>query len=186
MATASAPRLMTADELLAMPDDGNRYELVEGELICMSPSSVWPGIVGGNIFGLLWTFLRRRRGLGICGISEVGFRLASDPDTVRAPDVWFVRAERVAAQGIPEGFWPGAPDLAVEVLSPSDRFTAVLRKVQDYLSAGTRLIWVIDPQGRSAAVFQPDAMPSLLGEDGMLDGADVLPGFSLRLRDILP
>jgi len=186
VATETTPRIMTADELLAMPDDGNRYELVRGELVSVSPSAIWPGIVAGNVFGLLWEFLRRHTGIGVCGISEAGFRLSSDPDTVRAPDVWFVHAERVPPAGIPEGFWPGAPDLAVEVLSPSDRFVDVMRKVQEYLRAGAQLVWVIDPKGRSAAVFRPDGVPLLLGEDDLLDGGDLLPGFSLRLCDILP
>jgi Uma2 family endonuclease len=186
VATISSPRIMTADELLAMPDDGNRYELVRGELVRVSPSAVWPGIVAGSVFGLLWSFLRGNASLGVCGISESGFRLTLHPDTVRSPDVWFVRAERVPAEGIPEGFWPGAPDLAVEVLSPSDRFVDVMRKVQEYLAAGVQLVWVIDPKGRSAAVFAPERPPLLLGEDGVLDGGDLLPGFSLRLGDILP
>ena len=186
VATTSPARLVTAEELLELPDDGNRYELVRGELVCVSPSFVWPGIVAGNVFGGLWGFLQRRRRLGICGISEAGFQLASKPDTVRAPDVWFIRAEHVPEGGVPDGFWPGAPDLAIEVLSPSDRFTDVLGNAHEYLDAGTRLVRVIDPKGRSAAVFRPDRPPLLLGEDGVLDGEDVLPGFTLRLRDVLP
>lgn len=184
MAMARIPQLMAAEELLVMPDDGNRYELVRGELISMSPSAIPPSVVSGNVFLDVGTFVRRNR-LGVCGTAEGGFRLSSAPDTVRAPDVWFVRADRIPANGIPDGFWPGAPDLAVEVLSPSDRFTDVLRKAQDYLAAGTRLVWVIDPAGRSAAVFRPDGVPVLLGEDGVLDGADVLPGFTLELKDVL-
>jgi Uma2 family endonuclease len=178
---------MTADELSALSDDGNRYELVRGDLIRVSPSAVWPGIVAGRVFGLLWSFLQGRTHLGVCGISETGFRLTRNPDTVRAPDVWFVLAERVPSDGIPdEGFWPGAPDLAVEVLSPSDRFVDVMRKVQEYLTAGARLVWVSDPKGRSAAVFAPDHPPQLLGGDDTLDGGDLLPGFTLRLGDVLP
>lgn len=183
--TASSPRMITADELLAMPDDGNRYELVQGELICMSPSFILPSVVSGNVYLEVGTFVRRGR-LGLCGTAEGGFLLESAPDTVRAPDVWFVKAERVPADGLPEGFWPGAPDLAVEVLSPSDRFVDVMRKVQEYLAAGTHLVWVIDPKGRSAAVFGPERPPLLLGEDDVLEGSDLLPGFSLRLGDILP
>lgn len=187
VATAPIPSMMTADELLAMPDDGNRYELVQGDLLCVSPSAVWPGIVAGRVFGLLWSFLQGHARLGICGISETGFRLALDPDTVRSPDVWFVRTEHIPPVGIPEeGFWPGAPDLAIEVLSPSDRFVDVMRKVQEYLAAGAHLVWVIDPKGRSAAAFAPERMPLLLGEDDVLEGGDLLPGFTLRLGDVLP
>ena len=176
---------MTAEELLTLPDSDTRRELVRGVLVTMSPSALPPTIVGGNIFARLWNFLRRRR-LGACGFADAGFKLASDPDTVRAPDIWFLRAERIPPDGIPRGgYWEGAPDLAVEVLSPTDRFTDVLRKAQDYLNAGTRLVWIVDPEGRSAAVFRPDAAPLLLGETGTLDGGDVLPGFSVRLRDVL-
>jgi Uma2 family endonuclease len=185
MATASSPRMMTADELLTMPDNGNRYELVRGELLCMSPSAILPGVVSGNAFLKIGSFVQSNR-LGICGTADSGFRLSSDPDTVRAPDVWFVRADRIPADGLPEGFWPGAPDLAVEVLSPSDRFVDVMRKVQEYLGADTQLVWVIDPKGRSAAAFHPERPPLLLAEDDALDGGDLLPGFSIRLSDILP
>ena len=125
-------------------------------------------------------------GIGECGISEGGFKLASDPDVVRAPDVWFVRAERVPAGGFPSGIWEGFPDLAVEVLSPTDRPLAVAQKLQDYLDAGTRLVWVLDPDARAAAVYRPGHVPTFLNEDGILDGEDVLPGFALPLRDVLP
>ncbi|MGH2599944.1 MAG: Uma2 family endonuclease [Dehalococcoidia bacterium] len=99
-------------------------------------------------------------------------------------DVWFVRADRVPA-GAADEFFPGSPDLAVEVLSPSDRFGPVVQKARDYLAAGTRLVWVIDPKGRTAAVFHADGSARLLGEEDTLDGEDVLPGFSMTLRDLL-
>jgi Uma2 family endonuclease len=93
------------------------------------------------VFGLLWSFLQGRSELGVCGISETGFRLTHHPDTVRAPNVWYVQTEHIPPDGIPEeGFWPGAPDLAIEVLSPSDRFVDVMRKVQEYLTAGALLV----------------------------------------------
>jgi Uma2 family endonuclease len=133
------------------------------------------------------TFVDTHPALGVCGISEAGFQLSANPDTVRAPDVWFIAAERIPPESIPDGFWPGAPDLAVEALSPSDRFADVLRKVKEYLAAGSQLVWVVDPKGRSAAAFGPGSpLAELLGEDGVLDGGDVLPGFSLTLRDVLP
>jgi Uma2 family endonuclease len=185
VATASSPRMMTADELLTMPDDGNRYELVRGELIQMSPSAIPPGVVASSAVLEIGGFIKPNR-LGVCGTADSGFRLSTDPDTVRAPDFWFVRAERVPAEGLPEGYWPGAPDLAVEVLSPSDRFVDVMRKLQKYLAAGTQLVWVIDPKGRSAAAFDSERPPLLLGEDDVLDGGAILAGFSIRLGDILP
>ena len=185
MTATPASRLMTAEELARLPEDGRRYELVHGKLIRMSPSSIRPSAVVGKMMFRLSTFVERRK-LGVYGSGEGGFRLASEPDTVRAPDVWFLRAERVPVGGLPDGFFPGAPDLAVEVLSPTDRFVDVLQKVEDYLRAGTQLVWVIDPEGRSAGVFRPGGMPSLLGEDGVLDGEGVVPGFTVALRELLP
>lgn len=184
MTTAPSPRLMTAEELLALPDDGKQYELVQGELVEVSPSAIVPTIVALNLAARIWNYLRRRK-IGICGIADGGFVLQRGPDTVRAPDVWFVRSERIPEAGLPASFWPGTPDLAVEVLSPTDRFAAVLRKAQDYIAAGTLLVWVIDPAGTSAAVFAPGQPALLLGEHGTLDGGDLLPGFTLRLRDVL-
>jgi Uma2 family endonuclease len=186
MTAAPAPRLMTADELLGLPDDGyHHYELVRGELICMSPSAFIPGMVIGLVIIPLGVFVREHR-LGVVGTGEAGFRLASDPDTVRAPDAWFVRAGRVPTGKAGEKFFAGPPDLAIEVLSPSDRYKDVMAKVRDYLAAGTPLVWVIDPMGRTAGAFGPGMVARLLDEDGVLDGGDVLPGFALPLRDILP
>jgi Uma2 family endonuclease len=184
VATAPVPHSLTADDLSAMPDDGNRYELVRGELIPISPLFILPSVVAGNVLGEIGQFVRRQR-LGVYGTAG-GFKLESNPDTVRAPDVWFIRADRIPADGLPDSFWPGAPDLAVEVLSPSDRFVEVMRKVQEYLAAGARLVWVIDPKGRSAAAFAPDRPSLLFGEDDTLDGGDFLPSFVLRLGDVLP
>ena len=175
---------MTAAELLALPDDGcHRYALVRGRLITMSPSSSKPAIVAGRVFRPLSNFVEEQR-LGVCGGADWGFRLATDPDTVRSPDCAFVRAERVPAEGLPDGFWPGAPDLAVEVLSPSNRFAEILERVEDYLAAGTRLIWILDPERRTARVFRPDRAPIVVGEHGVLSGEDVLPGFTLRLAEV--
>jgi len=186
MTASPADHLITAEELLALPEQpGVSYELVRGELRCAAPAVALAGVAAARAVARVGGFVEQHN-LGVCGTAESGFKLAANPDTVRAPDLWFVRAERVPADGIPETFWPGAPDLAVEILSPSDRFTAVIEKVYDYLNAGSRLVWVIDPRGRSAAVFRPGEPPQLIREDGVLDGADLLPGFSLPLRDILP
>jgi Uma2 family endonuclease len=136
-----------------------------------------------TIGALLWAFIRPRN-LGICATADGGMRLAADPDTVRAPDVSFVRAERLPAGGLKAGYFAGAPDLAVEVLSPTDRFSDVQRKVRDYLAAGTRLVWVIDPEARTAIVYRPDGRVTFLDEDGVLDGEDVVPDFSLALADV--
>jgi Uma2 family endonuclease len=185
MVAVSRAAPMTAEELAALPDDGyHRYELVQGQLLTMCPSASYPGVVAGNVQGELRQFVRQHKA-GVCGTADSGFLLFSNPDTVRAPDAWFVRRERVPGGRIPRTFWPGPPDIAVEVLSPTDRFSAVMAKSDDYLRAGTSLLWVIDPEGRTAAIFRPGRAPQLIGEDGVLDGEDVLPGFRLVLRDVL-
>ena len=184
MATVSTSGLMTADELAAMPDDGRyQYELVRGKLIRMSPSFSGPAIVATNIGFEIGPFVRQHR-LGVCSGADWGFLLASNPDTVRSPDFSFVRADRVPAAGVPRGFWPGAPDLAVEVLSASNRPGQVRRKVRDYLKAGTRLVWVVDPERRTATVYRRDVSSERVDADGVLDGEDVLPGFRLALREV--
>lgn len=184
MTQAPGHTIMTAAELLALPDDGcHQYELVRGRLIKMSPSSSKPAIVAGRVLRPLGNFVDEHK-LGVFGGADWGFRLASNPDTVRSPDCAFVRAEHVPDTGVPDGFWPGAPDLVVEVLSPSNRFSEMLERVEDYLAAGTRLIWILDPEARTARVFHPDRAPAFFGEDGVLAGEDVLPGFTLRLADV--
>ena len=184
MTNPPATDLMTADDLLRMPDDGNQYELVKGKLVCMSASSSRPAIVAANVTISAGSFIRQNR-LGACGGADWGFRLSSNPDTVRAPDFAFVRAERIPASGIPDGFWEGAPDLAVEIISPSNRFSDMMRKAIEYLEAGTRLVWIIDPEDRSATILHPDGRPIRIDEDGVLDGEDILAGFVLPLRDVL-
>ena len=184
MATAPLPeRLMTADELMELPDDGNLYELSRGMLVCMSPSSYGPSRVAGKVLVKMGSFIDEHK-LGDYGTAEGGFRLASDPDTVRAPDVWFVRAARVPPGGNPEGFYDGPPDLAVEVLSPSDRFSKVAQKIRDYLEANTPLLWYFDPESRTVAVFHPGRPVRFLDQNDALDGEDVLPGFRLPLEEI--
>lgn len=176
-------RLMTADEFLRMPDDGNSYELVEGKQVRVCPASVLSSTVAMTIGGLLSVFVRRH-GLGKVGGADWGAKLAVNPDTVRAPDVAFVRRERLREGRLTRGFFAGAPDLVVEVLSPSDRYRNVTRKVQEYLAAGASLVWIIDPEDRSAVVYRADGTVQTYGEDGVLDGSDLLPGFTLSLTEI--
>jgi Uma2 family endonuclease len=116
--------------------------------------------------------------------AETGFVLSTNPDTVRAPDVAFVRNERIP-DPLPRGYARFAPDLVVEVLSPDDRPGEVLEKVADWLNARTRIVWVIDPERRTGRVQRPDGTDALLNESDALDGEDVLPGFSYRLAEVL-
>jgi Uma2 family endonuclease len=125
--------------------------------------------------------------LGRVLAGDAGFKLATDPDTVRGPDVAFVRQERLPKRS-PRGFAAFAPDLVVEILSPGDRVGGVLAKVADWLSAGARLVWVIDPERRIARIYRPDGTETTIHEDDgeQLDGEDILPGFTCRLAAILP
>lgn len=172
-------KLMTAEDLLAMPDDGMLHELVEGELRTMSPSGHLHGYVCLFIGSSLFTHVRNA-GLGRAYGAESGYIVRRDPDTVRAPDVSFVRKERDRDE---RGFFLGAPDLAVEVLSPSDGYRKVQAKVRDYLAAGTQLVIIVDPDERVAEIHTPLEMREI-PYTGSLDGGDVVPGWSLPLSEL--
>ncbi len=126
----------------------------------------------------------RTKRLGVVVGAETGFKLKSNPDTVRAPDIAFVSRERVEAEGIPDTYWQGPPDLAVEVISPSDTLYGVEDKVATWLAAGTRLVWVVHPKRRVVLIHRPQAEVTTLGESDTLDGADVVPGFQCAVSDV--
>jgi Uma2 family endonuclease len=170
------PKLLTAEHLAAMDDDHYKLELDEGRLVIMEPPRLWHGRVEARISALLFAFVEEHR-LGVVYGGDPGFILARDPDTVRGPDVAFVRAERALGADEENWYYEGAPDLAVEVLSPSDRPGQLAKKVKNYLDAGARLVWVVDPRARTVVVHAPDTPPRILGEGDAIDGADVLPGF---------
>lgn len=177
------PRRVTAEELLAMPDDGLRRELVQGEVRTMTPAGHTHGWIAVNVTTSLAAHVRANR-LGRVYAAETGFRVATDPDTVRAPDAAFVAEQRVRAAGDSPGFWPGAPDLAVEVVSPSDTFARVEEKVFDWLGSGTRMVVVVNPEKQTVTVFRSRSQIVLLAEDDVVDGGDVVPGWQLPVRDI--
>jgi Uma2 family endonuclease len=175
--------MVTADELFMMPDDGFRYELVQGELRRMPPAGSEHGAVIMNIGTPLDQFVKAH-GLGVVFGAETGFKIASEPDTVRAPDLAFVRRERIPEEGIPRGFWPGAPDLAVEVISPGDTYTEVEEKVNDWLNAGTHIVLVLNPRTRTVTVYTSHTDVARLTESDTLDGDELLPGFTCRVAEL--
>jgi len=179
---SSTKTSMRAEDLFTLPDDGFRYELVKGELRRMPPSGGEHGVVVVNFTVLIGQFVKANA-LGAVFGAETGFRLASNPDTVRAPDLAFVRRERIPEGGIPRDFWPGAPDLAVEVVSPSDRYTDIEEKTQDWLDAGTRMVVVVNPRNRTIVVYRSRTDVIRLTESDLFDGGDVLPGFTCRVSD---
>lgn len=179
---ATKAKLMTAEELLAMPDDGFRYELVRGELVKMPPAGHMSSFLEMRVGIKLGAFIEES-GLGRAYSSNGGFRLESDPDTVLAPDASFVRQERVEAVGDGDGFFPGPPDLAVEVISPSDRLAEVADKVAEWLAAGTRMVVVVNPRNRTVQAHTSDGVTELTEQD-TLNGGDVVPGWRLPIADI--
>lgn len=172
----------TADELLEMPDDGIRRELVAGEILEMTPAGRMHARVTQNINRSLDAHVRAR-GLGLV-YPEYGYVISREPDTVRVPDTSFVRTDRLDEGGAEEGFYFGVPDLAVEVISPTDRYSAVRTKVDEYLDAGTPMVLVVDPQNSSVSIFRADGRRAELAESDTLDGGDVVPGWTLPVRDV--
>ena len=172
--------LLTADQLFWMPDDGYCHELVEGRLTTVSPPGFVHGICGGRLIAALERHVREQ-GLGYVA-QDTGFTLRTAPDTVRAPDVAFVAAARIPRGDLPLKYWPGAPDLAVEVLSPRER--GIDRKIEDYLTSGARAVWIVRPRDRTVTVHHPAAPPRVFQEDEMLEDPQVMPGFRYPLRDL--
>lgn len=185
MATTS--RYVTDEELLQAPRDGQKYERVDGEMR-LSPAGYRHGAVIVRLTIKLGAFVAERK-LGYVADSSTGFRWpgrkADQPDNVRCPDLSFVATGRFPDEREPVGFSTVPPDLAIEVLSPGDRPGDVLEKVGEYLDVGTRLVWVIDPEKRSAVVYRSLTDVRVIGESDSLDGEDVVPGFSCPLKDVL-
>ena len=175
-------QLVTAEEFARIPDDEYRYELVEGRIVRMSP----PGSLHGALAIRLAVLLSRHVEEGNLGtvMGDAGFKLASNPDTVRGPDLSFIRRERIPRAGLPEGFWSGAPDLAVEISSPGDRRAAILAKVDDYLNRGVHLVWVVDPRQKTVTSYRRLSAPVTTGVDDTLDADDIVPGFRCAVRRI--
>lgn len=180
----SVKHLVTAEELWDMPEvPGKRLELVDGEVVEMPGAGALHGIILFALAQLLNDFVRRHN-LGLVMPDGVGYLLSRQPDQLRIPDTSFVAWDRVPDEGAPEGFWDGAPTLAVEVVSPHDRADDVYRRVRDYLEAGSNQVWVLWPKTRRVSVYRPNADTRELGPDATLDGGDILPGFSVRVGDL--
>jgi Uma2 family endonuclease len=176
-------QLMTADELLALPRGEFRYELVNGELKKMSPAGQKHGRITVRLTEPLAKYVREHK-LGQVYAAETGFKLKSSPDTVRAADIAFVRRERLEVLGETESFWPGAPDLAVEVNSPSDTVREVEKKVMEWLEFGARTVWVVSPKMRTITAYRSLTEIVVLTEKDTLEAGDVVPGFQIRIAEI--
>jgi len=178
---ATLTRLTTAEELERLSTH-NRCELIDGVLIEMPPVNAEHGGIAIRLGGRIDAFAFARS-LGHVS-TEVGFILRRSPDTVRAPDVAFVRADRIPSGGVPRTFWAIAPDLAVEVASPSNTASEIQSKVHEWITAGVRLVWVINPLTRTVSVIRSLLEREELTESDALDGGEVLPGFTCPVAEL--
>lgn len=180
---STTTQTMTAEELLLLPKEGMRYELVKGELKQTAPAGFEHGIVIAKLTWRLGQHVETHNLGVVCG-AETGFKIGHDPDTVRAPDIAFVSRERLAQIGITKKFWAGAPDLAVEVLSPGDTIAEVEEKIAEWLDAGASAVWVVSPKLRTITLYRSLTDVVTLTENDELSKQDVVPGFRCRVAEI--
>ena len=178
----SGATILSADEFLLHPAANERTELVRGFIRMMTPASAGHGLVSATVLRLLSTYVWQHR-LGVCFADSTGYTLPNLPNTVRAPDASFVRANHLPPDGVAGGFLHLAPDLAVEVLSLGESDAELSEKLADYRIAGTPLVWVIDPAKRTVAVIST-AESTTLGVNHTLTGGDVVPGFACRVAEL--
>ncbi|CAN5664223.1 Uma2 family endonuclease [soil metagenome] len=179
----TAKQSTTIENLEQLPESESRFELIRGELIPMPPA----GFDHGDIALAIGTALRiyaREHQLGRVAGAETGYVLSEDPDIMLAPDASFVLTERLPPRDERRRFLRLAPDLAVEVVSPNDSASYVQSKVKEYLEASVRLVWIVDPETQSVTIYDSSGGVRFLGIDDQLDGADVLPGFSVPIAEI--
>lgn len=175
--------VMTAEQLMHLPGRGKRYELKKGELLTMTPSGALHGDVTMAL-GVLMRVYASQKKLGRVLAAETGFKIHADPDTVRAPDIAFVAQARIPPTGIPRGYWEIAPDLVVEVVSPNDSAADVQDKIEEWLNAGVRRVWVVYPDTQTIHIYRSLKDVNVLKPGDRLDGEDVLPGFSCTVEEI--
>ncbi|MEX2216342.1 MAG: Uma2 family endonuclease [Phycisphaeraceae bacterium] len=175
--------ITTADQLLRHASELGPCELFAGQLIHKKFAGFDQGCIGSTIASAMYLHAKHHR-LGVVTSADTGFLLRKNPDTVLAPDTAFVARARIPAHGI-RGYFPGPPDLAVEVRSPRDTIEKARKKAKLWIESGCRLAWLIDPEPKAAYVFRPGAAkPLVLKGDVALDGEEVLPGFKLALGDV--
>ena len=181
--STSTSTLMTADELLQLPSGRHRYELIDGELKAMSPAGHNHGRITMRIASPLAQFVWKNK-LGEVFAAETGFKLTSNPDTVLAPDVAFVRESRIRELGGAKGYWPGPPDIAIEVVSPNDRKPEANTKIEQWLRFGAEEVWLVDCKHETVAIYRSTDDQVAFTNQEVLRSNELLPGFSIPLSDI--
>ena len=175
-------QVTTAEQLAARPDDGKRYELVEGALRMMSPAGNRHGRIAARLLVRITNHVEQRN-LGATYAAETGFLIQRSPDTVRAPDVAYVAGGRLEAFADHAGYLPIAPDLVAEVVSPSDSSSDVEAKVQDWLDAGVQVVLAVDPQNSTVREYRSESQIRVYS-GGFVDLDDVLAGFRLDVAEL--
>ncbi len=183
MSALKTKTTLTAVDFYHLPDHGGHCELVKGKVVPIPPTGAAHGKIAMRIGALLWRYVEKHN-LGEVYAAETGFTIEEDPDTVRAPDAAFVSRDRIPPEGEPPGFWHSAPDLVVEVVSPFDQIGDVQAKITEYLQAGVRLVWLVEPQTRTVTVYKSLDVVRILLQQDTLDGGEILPGFTLPLADL--
>ena len=178
------PLITTAEQLLAASDELGPCELVRGELIMMTPAGDRHSRIEGKLYATLVVHVDAH-GLGQLYTGDAGFLMQQDPDTVRSPDVALVCASRVPTTAC-EGYFPGPPDLAVEIRSPTDRSGAIAAKIAEYLRLGVQVVWDVDPAVRTVTVHRPDTEPQVFGQEDTLTEPALLPGFAILVGQLFP
>ncbi|MCZ0938678.1 MAG: Uma2 family endonuclease [Caldilineaceae bacterium] len=181
--TRTEEKLLTADDLLRLYSEGVRGELIRGALCETMPTGLTHGEIVMNLGGALRNFVRPRR-LGRLVGSDSGMLLERDPDTVLEPDIAFISAQKLPLNVRLSGYYEGAPDLVVEIVSPSDGSREVYHKARMWISFGVSLVWVVNPENRTIEVHRPNQPLLSLTENEILDGGEVLLGFNYPLRDV--
>jgi Uma2 family endonuclease len=182
MSVASEKKVWTDEEFMALPDDGGRYELVDEQVVDMGNSGMEHGNISAYLCGLIELYVRPKK-LGVTCDSSTAFTLKSG--NKRSPDVSFVSKERLQGlRRLPKGFFQGAPDLAIEVISPSNTFEEIYTKLVEYFDNNCRVVWVINPDERSVVVYRQPQPDRLLKMTDSLDGEEVIPGFTLPVAQL--
>lgn len=180
---AASGELMTAADLLEVSDDGQRYELIDGGVRGRSPAGNKHGKIAMALGFRLAAFAQEKK-LGAVYAAETGFLIRQNPDTVRAPDVAFITQARIDEVGPVDGYWPGAPDIVAEVVSPNDRFSETEQKALDWLKSGSKIVWVVDPAQAHVTEYLGVSRIRVLSSEETLTAAELLPGWEVKIAEL--